>query len=228
MRDFVLTEDQQRLAEENLRLASHFYKKYKKPIGMESDDWYQEILYALCKAAAWWNPELGTFSTLFGRLVRWQWMDCRTRINRDQFRSLDQSFKGNSDLSSLKDCLVGDEPDCTIEASDEVNSMLNDYPEEWREVCMQVISGKGFTADSAKVITRIRKLKGAGSGRIGCCHSCGDIFHAAWSGPIKNCRICSRLLDLENMRNQKFKKKLRKASNPDSLTSSHLETAIGN
>jgi len=64
-----LTEEQQRIVEENMRLALMMSCKYRPPIGMDREDWQSECMVQLAKAVRWHDPAKGTLSTILDTLV---------------------------------------------------------------------------------------------------------------------------------------------------------------
>lgn len=65
-----LTEDQQRLAEENINLVYFYAEKFANTCALDKEEIQAVMMYGLCKAAATWNPEKSKLSTYATRCMR--------------------------------------------------------------------------------------------------------------------------------------------------------------
>lgn len=82
-----LTEERKQMVVENIKLANYAASKFKPPIGMDHDDWYQECLIMLCKIAVKFD-ETGSakLSTYYMESIwrkRSEIFRANTRANRD-------------------------------------------------------------------------------------------------------------------------------------------------
>ncbi len=77
-----LTEEQQRIVEENIRLAYMMARKYRPPYGMDFEDWQAECLVQLAKAVRIHNAARGTLATILDRIVLNTRMHFNKRMRR--------------------------------------------------------------------------------------------------------------------------------------------------
>ncbi len=102
-----LTEEQQRIVEENIRLAYMMARKYRPPYGMDFEDWEAECLMQLAHAVRWHDPAKGMLSTILDRLI----FNTRGKINSRNRRSKrGYGFRTVSSDSRKRssDCSLGD------------------------------------------------------------------------------------------------------------------------
>lgn len=79
-----LTPEQQRLVEENLRLAYSHARNNRAPAGMDYEEWEAECLWRLCLAAGTFDPSLGwKFSTYAIRCFQSGWIAVNTHQTRE-------------------------------------------------------------------------------------------------------------------------------------------------
>lgn len=65
-----LTEEQQRLVEDNVRLVYYYAEKFVSSCPLDRDEIQGIMMYGLCKSAASFNPEKSKFSTYATRCMR--------------------------------------------------------------------------------------------------------------------------------------------------------------
>lgn len=204
MREAFLTDDQRLIVENNMNIARYFFKKYRAPIGVEKDDWFQEILCSLCYAVSWHDPNKGTLGTLLASVLVSRWKDLRVRSERHQnIMSIYQ--KCGEDGAVLADLLEsGSLP--TGDAIEEVNSIISAFPEEWQVACRNAINPKVCSKEDADTVNEIRsgfRLRG----RASYCVHCSTVFIGSENGTAKYCRECKlinrRFLDREQKRKRR-------------------------
>lgn len=65
-----LTEEQQRLAEENINLVYFYAEKFVKTCNLDKEEIQAVMMFGLCKACATWNPARSKLSTYATRCMR--------------------------------------------------------------------------------------------------------------------------------------------------------------
>lgn len=79
----MLTEKQQQTFKENIRLAGWLAQRYRCPLSMDREDWFQEVCLCLIQAIQWHDPEKGTIARLANRLV-WNRHSCLVGMDKRQ------------------------------------------------------------------------------------------------------------------------------------------------
>lgn len=150
-----LTEEQQKLVEDNLRLAFKFAKRYRKPNGMTEEDWEAECLFGLVNAARLFNAEKSKFSTYAYASMRYGMFEYLERIS-----SLKRDYRKTQRIGEEQDVGVEDfflEKKMDLEESrEQLFGFVKRLPRpEWREVWLLRLEGKTVDQISAELkITR--------------------------------------------------------------------------
>ncbi|NBX51793.1 hypothetical protein EBT25_18100, partial [bacterium] len=108
-----LTEEQREAVENNIKLAYFYYSKFRKPSGIDPDDWMQECLICLCAAVTQHDPTKGKLGTL----MKWLIWNRHTELKREQSkvsRFVPQSQIGEEDSKSDEHIRLSD-PDTSNE-----------------------------------------------------------------------------------------------------------------
>lgn len=196
-----LTEEQQRIVERNINLAYYYHRKYKRPIGMDSDDWMQEILIMLMQSVVWHDESKGQLATLLKNLIRTKWKDCRNTVNR--WRNRNKTIPSDSSLDSLSSAKM---PDLSEDHRDEMDSIVSAFPTEWKETIQRIASGGEVKKNDTKLLTAIRTGFGR-SGSVACCAVCSDFIVRYPNRNSKYCDSCrvlqERIVNRESYRRSK-------------------------
>lgn len=179
-----LTEEQQRIVERNINLAYYYHRKYKRPIGMDSDDWMQEILIMLMQSVVWHDESKGQLATLLKNLIRTKWKDCRNTVNR--WRNRNKTIPSDSSLDSISNSRM---PDLSEDHRDEMDSVISAFPAEWREVIQRIAAGGEIKENDTKLLTTIRTGFGR-SGSVASCAVCSDFIVRYPNRNSKYCDSC--------------------------------------
>ena len=134
-----LTEEQQKLVEENIRLVYFVIRKYYPNLlkGGEADDWVQIGSIGLCKAAMWFRPDVGkTFSTYAAVCIKKELWKAFTTQDRSCRKpelpnaSMDRVIVEDSRAITLHDKLADRKQDPAGDAMVGVitDYVLNNYP----------------------------------------------------------------------------------------------------
>ncbi len=190
MREVFLTDEQRLIVEQNMNLARYFFKKYRAPIGVERDDWFQEILCALCYAVSWHDSSKGTLGTLLASVLISRWKDLRVRAEKhSNIVSIYQQC--TADGAVLADLLESSALP-TGDAIEEVNSIIKAFPEKWQTACRNAINPKVCSKADADTVNEIRRRNSTG-GRVSYCFHCSTVFIGCENGMTKYCRECRRI-----------------------------------
>ena len=167
MADIPLTPAQQKLVEDNHNLIYWFMNRR----GLYTDEYYDLIAIALCRAAQDFNESKGTaFTTYAAKCMEHELYDYWTMISRkkivppEMILSMSQTVKQSYGEKTL-DELMGDENAITtIDPTHvDVEQFVNGLKPKYRTVTLYLMGGYG-TSDVAKfmgcTVSRVNKIRG--------------------------------------------------------------------
>jgi RNA polymerase sigma factor (sigma-70 family) len=151
-----MTEQQERLVMENLRLAPYcvkrFTSRYRIPsvLSLDTDDLVSEAFIALCRAAEMWDPKRGAFST-YAVVAIQNWLINVCKLDRVGIRkememlSLDSPI-GEAEEERLMDLLPDNGPrleDTVISrrVASELRLAVEELPDRDRRVITGLLRG---------------------------------------------------------------------------------------
>jgi hypothetical protein len=188
--DIVLTDEQKIKVEQNIGLAMFYYKKYRPPIGMDREDWFQEVMYVLCKAVAIHNQEISSLGCIMRSLLRNKYSDCKWYFSK--FNGITSLYSDDdnseSQLVNAIECQSGFTGE-QIDARDEVHSIMRRSTERFKKAYSAAISGEGVCEEDQATLTQVRNGFG-NSGRVNCCDYCCSIFIGCSNGQSRFCSKC--------------------------------------
>ena len=139
--DFVLSQEQQALAESNLavidKVISRCIHANEGVCGLGRDDLYQEGAAALCKAAATYDGTSAQFSTYAAAVIRNHLLDCCKAANTQQKHlcslPVGSGFADDEHPPSIPKPSVEDKTDSLIDQID-MSALLAHYKREYSGV----------------------------------------------------------------------------------------------
>jgi DNA-directed RNA polymerase specialized sigma24 family protein len=139
-----MTEYQKGLVEKNLALVPFAMRQFSPPSGMDSDEWYSELLFILCRSAMAFEPERGfQFSTYFMNTVRFT----KKNILRWNY-NLKRDIRRNTPLGEEECQIGGDDFDPAarlqnLEACKQYKELINLLPlKDWVKIAE--LKGEGY------------------------------------------------------------------------------------
>lgn len=151
----MLTPEQQKLAEDNIRLCHEFVRRELRRgpsltrYGMDKDDMLSIAHYSLCLAARDYDPGLGyTFSTLFWRICWRQYRRAIRDLQTDKRRAVLECISLNSPCRSAEDQVM-------------MNVLMDEGPltDEWyiereRRIYVRFLVDKLLAPDQRRIVRR--------------------------------------------------------------------------
>ena len=154
-----LSEEQQRLVEDNIRLAFKFSKRFPPPIGLNHDEWQAECMVFLVHAARRYTPEKSQFSTYAWASMRYGMFDYLTGI-----KSVRRDYRRTQRIGEDED--LGAEDFSTErkirseEAREQLLVLIRRMPKPlWQEVWIKRMEGKEIDEICAEVGLPKTKVK---------------------------------------------------------------------
>lgn len=152
----AMTEQQERLVMDNLRLAPYcvkrFLSRYRVPsvLSLDTEDLVSEAFIALCRAAEMWDPKRGAFST-YAVVAIQNWLINVCKLDRVSIRkeqemlSLDTPV-GDSEEERLMDLLPDNGPrlEETVinrRVASELRTAVDELPDRDRRVITGLLQG---------------------------------------------------------------------------------------
>lgn len=174
-----LTEDQRRMAAENIWLVFAFISRNRRriPLGWDVEDFEGELLKSLCRAVQFYDPSIGAFSTYLYRCMERQ----QIRMFRHWHALMRQRTRtqslGDKRSANMRDDADG--PNEIAERNDDIKYLrilINELPERWRQIMLERAEGKtleeigkrrGITRErvrqmEANAVERMRKMARTG------------------------------------------------------------------
>ena len=133
-----LTEDQRRMAAENIWLVFSFVhrNKHRIPLGWDVEDFEGELFRALCRAVQRYRPEIGTFSTYLYRYMERQ----QIRMYR-HWHALKRQRSRTESLGDLRGNLTISNPHkgplelvTQADLAEWLRKLIRDLPGRWQTV----------------------------------------------------------------------------------------------
>lgn len=184
-----LTEEQREAVENNIKLAYFYYSKFRKPSGIDPDDWMQECLICLCAAVTQHDPTKGKLGTL----MKWLIWNRHTELKREQSkvsRFVPQSQIGEEDSKSDEHIRLSD-PDTSLDHRELLRFVLGSFPPDMADPVLNMAESKSYDLDGISKLNVIRKGFGYG-GKVGLCGKCGDLLtRTPDRRNARYCRPCS-------------------------------------
>lgn len=190
MREVFLTDEQRLIVEQNMNLARYFFKKYRAPIGVEKDDWFQEVLCALCYAVSWHDPSKGALGTLLAAVLISRWKDLRVRAEKHS--NIVSIYNKCTENGAVIADFIESDTLPTGDALEEANWIITAFPEEWQKACRNAIDPTVCSKADADTVNEIRRGNCL-SGRASYCFHCSTVFIGADNGMTKYCKECRKI-----------------------------------
>lgn len=205
-----LTEEQRTAVESNIGLAYFYYKKFRKPSGVDPDDWMQECLICLCSAVVQHDPEKGKLGTL----MKWLVWNKHTELKREQAkvsRFVPQSQIGEEDSKSDENVRLSN-PDTSLDHRELLRFVLDAFPSDMADPILDMAESKSYDLDGIDKLNLIRSGFGC-KGSVCLCGNCGELLtRTPDRRNAKYCKPCSvsvfRAINNESSKEYRLRQKV--------------------